>query len=350
MMLIRNRKTSLIMALILLSILFPFIIQNNYFIHIMTISYIWMIAVYGLNLLAGYTGYLSLAHAGFFAIGAYSLGLLTVKAGINFWLALILACIITGIIGFLIGIIALRTREHFFAIYTLCVGYIIYLVIDKWDGLTGGVRGLIGIPAPANLGPLSFQSAESQYFLVLFFLLLSIFIMYRIVYSLTGRTYLAIRNSEDLALTIGISTMKNKLVSFILSTVFAGLAGALYAGFVRFIGPDIAYINITFDLLIYLLIGGIGTLSGPIAGTLLIVWLSQYLQFLQDYRMLVFGPLLAFLIIFYPRGLAGIFHELQQKRRAKKEMAGGNGVRSRAELDVNEKENAAGNKQVREGS
>lgn len=305
-------------GLILFAVLFPFVTRNDYVIHIMTLSFIWMIGVYGLNLLAGYTGYLSLAHAGFFAVGAYSLGLLTVEAGVNFWLALILACLFTGILGFLIGMIALRTREHFFAIYTLCVGYIIYLVIYKWDGLTGGVRGLIGIPAPSNIGPISFTSSISQYFLVLFFLLLTIFFIYRIVHSLTGRTFMAIRNSEDLALTLGISTMKNKLVSFVLSTIFAGLAGALYAGFVRFIGPDIGYITITFDLLIYLLIGGIGTMSGPIVGTLLIVWLSQYLQFLQDYRMLVFGPLLAFLIIFYPWGIVGIFQQWKQKRQARK--------------------------------
>ena len=101
-------------------------------------------------MIGGYTGQLSLAHAGFFAIGAYSLGMLTVKAEMNFWLALVLACVITTVIGCLIGLIALRTKEHFFAIYTLCVGYIIYLVIYKWEGLTEGVRGLIGIPAPIS--------------------------------------------------------------------------------------------------------------------------------------------------------------------------------------------------------
>ncbi|MFD1737363.1 branched-chain amino acid ABC transporter permease [Bacillus salitolerans] len=300
-----NRKNIYLLILITLSIVFPFAFQNEYLIHIMTISFIWIIAVYGLNLLAGYTGYLSLAHAGFFAIGAYSLGLLTVKAHVPFWLAFALAPIITSLIGFLIGLIALRTKEHFFAIYTLCVGYIIYLVIDKWEGLTEGVRGLIGIPAPANIGPITFQSSISVYYLVLVFLFITAFVMYRIVHSLNGRTYIAIRNSEELAKTIGINTMRNKLTVFVTSTFFAGLSGALYACFIRFIGPDIGGISVTFDLLIYMLIGGIGTLSGPIVGTLLIVWLSQQLQFLQDYRMLIFGPVLTLLIIFYPRGIVG---------------------------------------------
>ncbi|MBT2644144.1 branched-chain amino acid ABC transporter permease [Bacillus sp. ISL-41] len=306
------------MTLVLLAIAFPFVTQNDYFIHVMTLSFIWMIGVYGLNLLAGYTGYLSLAHAGFFAVGAYSLGLLTVKAQMNFWLAFVLALIITSIIGFLVGLIALRTKEHFFAIYTLCVGYILYLVIDKWDSLTEGVRGLIGIPAPANIGPISFETPLSQYYLVLAILLVVILIVYRIVHSLTGRTYIAIRNSEDLAQTIGISTMKNKLEAFVLSTFFAGLSGALYASFIRFIGPDIGNIVITFDLLTYLLIGGIGTLSGPIVGTVLVVWISQQLQFLQDYRMLIFGPILTLLVIFYPRGIAGSIAGWNAKRAEKK--------------------------------
>jgi branched-chain amino acid transport system permease protein len=305
-----------ILGLILFAIVFPLISNNDYFIHVMTLSFIWMIGVYGLNLLAGYTGYLSLAHAGFFAIGAYSLGLLTVKAEMNFWPALLLSLIITGVLGFFAGLISLRTKEHFFAIYTLCVGYIIYLVIDKWDSLTEGVRGLIGIPAPANIGPLSFETLQSHYYLVLFFLLLVVLIMYRIVHSLSGRTYIAIRNSEDLAQTIGISTMKNKLTVFVISTVIAGLSGALYASFVRFIGPDIGSIAIVFDFLTYLLVGGLGTLSGPIVGTLLIVVLSQRLQFLQDYRMLVFGPVLTLLIIFYPRGIVGAVAAWGQKRRS----------------------------------
>jgi branched-chain amino acid transport system permease protein len=311
-------KRNIILALVLIAIVFPFVTQNDYFIHVMTLSFIWMIGVYGLNLLAGYTGYLSLAHAGFFAVGAYSLGLLTVKAQMNFWLAFVLALMITSILGFLVGLIALRTKEHFFAIYTLCVGYILYLVIDKWDSLTEGVRGLIGIPAPSNIGPISFETPLSQYYLVLAILLAVILIVYRIVHSLTGRSYIAIRNSEDLAQTIGISTMKNKLEAFVLSTFFAGLSGALYASFIRFIGPDIGNIVITFDLLTYLLIGGIGTLSGPIVGTVLVVWISQQLQFLQDYRMLIFGPILTLLVIFYPRGIAGSIAGWNAKRAEKK--------------------------------
>lgn len=310
----------MIAALVLAGALFPLITQNDYYIHIMTLSFIWMIAVYGLNILAGYTGYLSLAHAGFFAVGAYALGLLTVKAGIGFWFAFLFAPLITTVIGFLIGLLALRTKEHFFAIYTLCVGYVIYMLIDKWDSLTEGVRGLMGIPYPSNIGPISFESNISQYYFVFAVLLLSIFVIYRIVHSLVGRTFIAIRNSEELALSIGISTRKNKLLAFVLSTFFAGLAGALYASFIRFLGPEIGSTTITFDMLMYLIVGGIGTLSGPIIGTIIIVWLSQHLQFLQDYRMLLFGPLLALLIIFSPRGIVGMIVAFREKWKQRKKV------------------------------
>lgn len=304
------------LVLLLAAVIFPFLTENQYYLHILSMAFIWAIAVYGLNLISGYTGYLSLAQAGFFAVGAYSAGLLMVKTGLNFWLALAAAILITAAAGFLIGLVSLRTKEHFFAIYTLCVGYIIYLIIYKWEELTEGVRGLIGIPHPAPLGPFSFETPRSQYYLLLFFLVLVILMMKRIVHSLVGSTYTAIRNSEELAEAIGINVMKQKLVSFVVSTVFAGLAGALYASFVRFIGPDISYVSITFDMLTYLIVGGIGTLAGPLVGTILIVALTQSLQFLEDFRMLIFGPLLIALIIFYPRGIAGgVSSWLRSKRK-----------------------------------
>ncbi|MFD2682217.1 branched-chain amino acid ABC transporter permease [Bacillus seohaeanensis] len=315
-----NRKSAVVL-LIVAAILFPFVFNNEYYLHILSLAFIWSIGVYGLNIIGGYTGQLSLAHAGFFAIGAYSLGVLTVKVGLGFWLSFLLSIIITTFIGFLVGLIALRTKEHFFAIYTLCVGYIIYLIIYKWEAVTEGVRGLIGIPAPTPIGPITFDTPVSQYYLMLFFLIVVIFLFKRIVNSLIGRTYVAIRNSEELAQTIGIQTMKQKLISFVLSTFFAGIAGGLYAAFIRFIGPDISYINVTFDMLMYLLVGGIGTLSGPLVGTLLVVGVSQYLQFLQDYRMIIFGPILVILIIFYPTGIVGGIQNWMANRVKKAKMS-----------------------------
>ncbi|MHA6252219.1 branched-chain amino acid ABC transporter permease [Oceanobacillus sp. CAU 1775] len=307
-------KRAGIIFLVILSLLFPLGFTDNlYVLHVMTSAFIFIIAIYGLNLLAGYTGQLSLAHAGFFAIGAYAFGILTTTYDVSYWIAFFLAIVITTVIGFVLGIFALRTKEHFFAIYTLIVGFLIYLVISKWDEMTGGVRGLIGIPIPEPIGPIEFTTPMSMYYLVLFFLLVSIFIAKRIVHSLSGRTFISIRNSEELAQTIGINTAKEKLISFIISVAFAALAGVLYASFNRFLGPDIANLPMVFNFLMYLIIGGLGTLSGPIVGTLLIVWLTQFMQELQEYRMLIFGPILTLLVIFYPAGITGMFISLKAR-------------------------------------
>lgn len=312
-------KRNGILLLLILALLFPLAFsENRYVLHIMTVAFIYIIAIYGMNILAGYTGQLSLAHAGFFAIGAYSVGILTTKAELNFWLALFLAILITMGIGFLLGAIALRTKEHFFAIYTLIAGYLIYLMIDKWEGLTGGVRGLIGIPIPNAIGPIEFNSPVAMYYLVLFFLVVSIVIVVRIVYSLTGRTYVAILNSEELAQTLGINTRINKLVSFVISVGFAGLAGGLYASLIRFLGPEIAGTTMVFTFLMYLIVGGIGTIAGPIIGTMLFMWLEQFLQGFQEHRMLIFGPLLVLIVIFYPSGIVGAYHSIVRKIRSRK--------------------------------
>lgn len=319
---ILTKKNGLLLIFVI-ALLMPFILPNEYMLYVLALVCIWSISVYGINIFTGYTGNLSLAHVGFFAIGAYGLGILTVKAGWNFWLALIAACLIAVVIGILVGLIALRTSGHFFSIYTMAVGYIIYLVIDKWDGLTGGVRGLIGIPSPSPIGPITFDSLTSQYYLLLFFLILTIIISRRIINSLLGRTFIAIRNSEELALTIGISTKKNQLLSFVISCFFAALAGGFYASFVQFIGPEIAEIFLGFEMLTYLVVGGIGTLAGPLIGTLIIVTLTQSLQFLQEYSMLFLGPILIIIIIFYPKGIVGlgssIINKLKRKRKKKKE-------------------------------
>lgn len=301
---------------LVLAVLFPLIASNEYHIYLMSLAFIWVIATAGLNLITGYTGQLNLAHAGFVAIGAYTLGLLTVDYGLNFWLAFLLSGLVSGVIGFLVGIVSLRLKEHYFAIFTLCVGFIIWQLLEKWEGLTHGVHGVIGIPGPSAIGPLNFESGLAQYYLVLVLMVIALWLMHRVVTSLLGRTFIAIRNSEELAEALGINLMRNKILAFVLSTVMAGFAGGLYAGSVRFLDPNLSSVTHTFDMITYALVGGLGTLFGPVIGTLIVTWVSQYLQFLQDYRMIVFGPLLVLLVIFFPRGIMGHLQQRLMQRAA----------------------------------
>ncbi|MET0519394.1 MAG: branched-chain amino acid ABC transporter permease [Burkholderiaceae bacterium] len=286
-------------------LLFPLLVGNDYHLTVMSTAYIFAIATLGLNLITGYTGQFNLAHSGFMALGAYTLGILTVDYQLPFWPAFALAGVVTALVGLPLGYVSLRLRGHYFSIFTMCVGYIIFLVIEKWEGLTHGTVGIIGIPAPTPIGPLSFDTPLKLYYLVLAFLGLGLWVMRRIVNSLLGRSFMAIRNGDELAQALGINLMRNKLLAFLLSVVYAGWAGALYAGFVRFIGPDLAGSAHAFDMTMYMLVGGLGTLLGPLLGALLLPWITQYMQFLQEYRFLIFGPLLIVLVIFLPHGLVG---------------------------------------------
>lgn len=305
-------------VLLAFALIFPLIAGNEYQIYVMALAFIWAIAVYGLNIITGLCGQLNLAHGGFFAIGAYVVAILTVDHGWAFWPAFVVSGVFSAVFGFLVGIVSLRLKEHYFAIFTLCVGFIIYLLLDKWEALTHGSLGIINIAPPEGFGLVDFTRTVPFYYLVLFFLVLAIVLMSRISGSLVGRTFLAIRISDDLAQSLGINLMRNKVLAFVLSTVYAGLAGGLYAGVVRFIGPAEAAVVHTFDIITYLLVGGIGTLMGPLVGTMIITWLTQAVQSFEEYRMIVFGPLLVVLVIFMPKGVVGTFLTWRGRRLAAK--------------------------------
>jgi len=305
-------------VLLAFALIFPLIAGSEYQIYVMALAFIWAIAVYGLNIITGFCGQLNLAHGGFFAVGAYVVAILTVDHGWAFWPAFIASGVFSAVFGFLVGIVSLRLKEHYFAIFTLCVGFIIYLLLDKWEALTHGSLGIINIAPPEGFGLIDFTETVPFYYLVLFFLVLAIVLVSRISSSLVGRTFLAIRISDDLAQSLGINLMRNKVLAFVLSTVYAGLAGGLYAGVVRFIGPAEAEVVHTFDIITYLLVGGIGTLMGPLVGTMMITWLTQAVQSFEEYRMIVFGPMLVLLVIFMPKGVVGTFLTWRGRRLASK--------------------------------
>jgi branched-chain amino acid transport system permease protein len=178
-------------------------------------------------------------------------------------------------------------------------------VAGNWVSLTGGTTGIVGIPQPTPIGPLHFETQTSQYYLVLAFLLFTLFAMHRLVFSLKGLSFMAVRNNEVLAEAVGINTFTTKILSFVIANFFAGMAGGIYAALIGSISPSSASILITFNLLVYLLLGGMATLAGPVMGAFAIPILMEYLQALQEYSMIIFGILLIVVIIYFPRGLMG---------------------------------------------
>lgn len=307
----------LYLAILAAALLLPWYVPDAYIFQIVIMSVIFGIATSGMNLILGYTGQVTLAHGAFFGIGAYGVAIMT-KAGISFWLALPVSALIAAVIGFLVGLPTLRTRGSYFAIVTLCFGVIVWIVSGNWIEVTGGHNGIFGIPRPSPIpvpffGDIEFYTQTAMYYLALAFLLLILFVLRRLAYSVFGLTFMAVRNNEPLADAVGINTFTTKLISFVAGNFIAGLAGGLYASIIGAVSPSAAGYMMTFNFLIFVILGGMATLSGPVVGAFAIPVVMEFLQFLADFRLLIFGALLIFVIIYFPQGFVGGLRRLNQK-------------------------------------
>jgi branched-chain amino acid transport system permease protein len=302
----------LYLAILIAALLLPLYVPDAYIFQIVIMSCLFAIATSSMNLIIGFTGQASLAHGAFFGIGAYGVAIMT-KAGVAFWLALPLSALIAAFIGFLIGLPALRTRGSYFAIVTLCFGVILWIVAGNWVELTGGHNGIFGIPPVTAIGPIEFYSQTAQYYLALSFLLLTLFVLHRLVYSIFGLTFMAIRNNEPLADAVGINPFTTKLISFVVANFIAGMAGGLYASMIGAVSPSAISFLMTFNFLIFVILGGLATLPGAVVGAFAIPIIMEWLHFMGDYRMLIFGALLVVVIIYFPQGFVGGLRRLNQK-------------------------------------
>lgn len=318
----RMKKTVYLSALTVIILAVPLVVKDEYYLHILVMSGIWIISALSLNLILGYAGQLNLAQGTFFGIGAYATGLLMQKMGLSFWAALPLGCLLTAAIGFITGLPTLRTRGHYFPIATMCLGIAIYYVIARWDDVTGGARGLFGLHRPDPLvipflGTVSFESTANCYYLVFFLVALTIVVIYRLISSLAGKRLIAIRGNEDLAQALGINTMRDKVICFTLSTFFAGLAGGIFASYMGSLMAENAHFVTSFEMLLNVMIGGVGTLIGPIIGAIFLPLLSEELHFLGGWRLVVYGLILILTIRFLPFGIVGSLKLALAKRREK---------------------------------
>lgn len=305
-----TNKRLLYLLLIAGALLIPLFVTSRFYLHILIMCCIWGMAASSMNLIMGYTGQVNLAHGAFFGIGAYSAGLLMLKLGLNFWPALIIACLITVIFGFFIGLLAFRTKGSYFAIGTMCFNVIVTVIIDNWEELTEGARGLLGIPKPAPIPlpfgqEITFTSMAANYYLVLFLLILTLIIIHRVVNSMMGRSFMAIRGNEELAESLGISALKTKLGSLLISVFFAGLAGVFYASYIGFLSPEISDYHVTFEFLIFCMIGGLGTMVGPLIGAFILTVISELLHGIAFPRFVAYGFLLVIIVIFLRGGIVG---------------------------------------------
>lgn len=273
-----------------------------YAVTVATLVGIYAILTLGLNTITGLAGQISLGHAAFFGVGAYTSALLTVRYGWNFWPGLVAAALVTAAVGALVGALAIRVREDFLAITTMGVNFVVVAVFLYFP-FFGGALGIGGIPAPILWG---WTLGKPAYLaLVALAVALAAGINLWLLRSWAGLALLAVREEEDGARAAGVDVRKFKIMAFSIGTGMAGLAGGLYAHFMTFISPNDFGFPFSITILCMLVLGGIGTNRGALVGAALLGLAPEVFRFLADYRMLTYGALLLLLVRFQPQGLLG---------------------------------------------
>jgi len=266
---------------------------------------IYSMLAMGLNLVAGYTGQLSMGNAGFYAIGAYTGTLLMIKLGFNFWFALVVAAAFAGISGFLLGLPTLRLKGSYLTIVTLGFGEIVRMILMNWDPVTNGTLGIRNIPLPSLFGVRLTLANHGLYYLMLALVFLISLFSALIINSKTGRAFIAIREDEIAAQMMGIKTTRYKVLAFVLSAVISGIAGAFYAPLVGYIDPNSFPFDVSSLIISMAILGGLGTMRGMYFGAAVLIIFPEVSRFLMDYRFVIYGLILVLMMRFRPQGLLG---------------------------------------------
>ena len=285
--------------IIIPSLLISLGLLDEYTAQIFTLSGINSIMAISVNVVCGITGQLSLGQAGFMAIGSYSTIIFTQTLGIPMPVSIIMATLVTVIFGILIGFPTLKLQGDYLAIVTLGFGEIIRVLLVNFKGLTGGANGL-------QFSTIFFLRADYAYCLVISVLVVVVILLLNLVRLTYVRAILAFRVDEIAANSVGVDVFKYKMIGFAIASCIAGLGGALYAPVMGFIKPDIASFNRSIDYLIFVVLGGMGSISGSIIAAFVLTFLQEWLRFLQDYRLLIYPLILIFVMLFRPQGLLGM--------------------------------------------
>ncbi|MBN2654757.1 MAG: branched-chain amino acid ABC transporter permease [Nitrospirae bacterium] len=285
------------------AVLFPLML-TSYYLDIFIMAGIYMLLALGLNVIVGLTGQLHLGFAGSYAIGAYTYALLNTYFGLSFWLCLPVSALSASFAGILLSMPAIRLRGDYLAIVTLGFGEITRIVLNNWDSVTRGPNGISGIAAPSVAG-ISLSGLRRYYYLVMALVVLAVFITKRVEQSRTGRAWMAIREDEIAASSMGINTTKYKIYAFVFGSLWAGVAGQLFAAKMQFVSPEsFTFIESVF-ILCMVILGGLGNTYGVLIGAFIIAILPEALRGIESYRMLIVGLGLVVMMIFRPQGIIG---------------------------------------------
>jgi len=310
-----SRVLALLVVALVVALLVPLPL-SRYGVYLAALTLVYAIAAHGLNLTMGYAGQISLGHAAFFGIGAYTGGLLMVKLGLAFWLTLPVAAALCFVIGLALGFPALRVQHHYLAFATLGFNTLVFLVIRNEEWLTGGTFGLNGVPRPSLAG-YTFTTDLSYYYLVLAFFVAASALLWWIVRSPWGRAFNALRDNAIRAESVRIDIRAYTLLAFAIGAAYAGVAGVLFASLVNFIEPAPFGIPASIAMLLMVVVGGQGRFWGPLLGAVLVTLLPEWLRGLKDWYLVVFGLFVMALMVYDPDGLLGLPDRYRKWRKAR---------------------------------
>ncbi|MDF5756311.1 branched-chain amino acid ABC transporter ATP-binding protein/permease [Spongiactinospora sp. TRM90649] len=296
----RSREWLVIVPIVAVCALLPLIIRGRYEVGVMTLILIYAIAAYGLDLVLGHLGLVSVAHAALLTVGAYTLVILTTKYGVGYWWAAIAGVVVSTLAGLLLAGLTMRSRGHYFSVSSLAFAAVTVVVITQWTSLTNGASGIYGIPTPPG-----FDSTTALFYLSLIVLTVVLVAMFLLSRSTLGRNLRAIHADEVLAASLGINVVATKLMAFTVSAAIVGLAGPLFASWVSYITPSSAGIMEGFNLLVYVIIGGSATLAGPLVGVALVVGVTEAFRFTELYQTLIFSGIVFLVLLFFRGGVVG---------------------------------------------
>lgn len=301
-----DKRTKLIMLAVLFVALaiFPQVYPKSYVMGVMCRIFMYTILAGSLNVINGFSGQFNIGHAGFYCVGAYFEAILATKLGVSFWVALPLAGVFAAIIGFLVSLPTLRLRGIYLAIVTLGSSEIIRLIALNWEPVTGGPNGIRGIPAPMFFGA-KISGSVQYYYIFLILAVLFLFITDRVIKSRVGRAWVSIREDELAARSLGVETGRYKAMNFMYGAFWAGIAGAAFSPYFKFISSDMFTLDEGFNILSMVIIGGQGTLIGPIVGASLVNFLTEFLRPVSQYRMVVYALLIIIMMWVRPQGIVG---------------------------------------------
>ncbi len=296
-------------------VVYPLVEDNPYTLGLTNLIAINAIVVLGLNLFIGYAGQISLGHAAFFGLGAYGSAIATGPAGLGPWPAMALVALLVGLVALIIGIPVLRLSGHYLAMATLGFNFVIHTVLLEWDEVTGGPSGFSGIPS-LGFGEFLFDTEIRLHYLLWGIALGCLLLSLNLVRSGVGRGLAALAGDETAAASLGVDTKRAKIKVFVLSAVFASLAGSLYAHCYHYISPDSFDIFTSVDLVIMVVVGGMGSIWGSLFGAGLITLLPEWIDLFETYKDFVHGGILVLVLLFLPQGLVSGLVDLIRVRIA----------------------------------